>query len=137
MIEVSEAIFQVRSDDGTMPDDWPPAVIFNLIRQALQKLGRVSPEGEYLRRTVEEAGFEDVTVKAFKLPIGPWPKRPNLKQAGLLLAHASQTGYESYALQLLTQVLEMPEKEVLDLCEKAKAVHTQPGATRVHAYYML
>lgn len=109
----------------------PPAVAFNLLREALQKIGRLIPEGQTLKSLVEQAGFEDAQLRKLKAPSGTWPKNPVLKQAGAFLVSIVETGYESYMLSLLTQVLEMPAGKVLDLCKEARLCHQD---NKVHAY---
>lgn len=119
-----------------MPDNWPPTIVLSKIREALQRLNRLCPEGRVLRQLLENSGFVDVQVKTFKLPIGPWPKDPMLKQAGVMgLTNAETGAYESYALQLCTNVLRMGEKETGELCEAAKAAHRGPEGNKVHMYF--
>ena len=61
---------------------------------------------------LEDAGFVDAQIRAFKVPMGTWPKNPDLKQArGLMIMSIDNGGYEAYAQHLLTTVLEMGDEK--------------------------
>lgn len=47
---------------------------YTVIRAAFQKVGRVFGPGPKLEEWMREAGFVDVHVEKFKLPMGAWPK---------------------------------------------------------------
>ncbi|KAJ4322377.1 hypothetical protein N0V84_004848 [Fusarium piperis] len=63
--EVSGFVPDFRSDDGTLPKD--SAYLKEPIRW---------------KRYLEEAGFDDVTERSLKLPMGPWPRDPHLQKIG-------------------------------------------------------
>lgn len=133
-LELAEGQFELRTDDNSMPDDYPPKVAFEMMAEGLKKSGRIDPTREIMIKFFEDKGFTNVHAKTFKVPIAPWPKNPALKQAGGLYAVSCQTGYEAYLLHLGTRVLGLPEKEVLDLCEKAYKCHLDRHSG-VHAYW--
>lgn len=56
-----------------------------------------------MRGGIEKAGFVDVHEKVYKVPIGPWPKDPNLKEAGRLMYIQLTCGLEGYTMWLLTK----------------------------------
>lgn len=134
-IEIAEVNFIAKCDDGTMPDDWPPLTLFQLINKALRQSGK-SPvdNADDFEALVWNAGFTEVQTKKFKIPSGVWPKSQKLKDVGKFALLAAETGYEAYALAVLTRLLGMPEEEVLDLCNKAKEAHLN---RKVHAYWDL
>lgn len=135
-IELAEFSFTLRCDDGTMPADWPPLVLWGLIREAVYRQNRLAPadRGETLKHFLEDAGFVDVQTKVMKCPTGVWPKNEKLKQAGRFTLLSVETAYEAWAMMLCTTVLGMPESEVKELCEKAKNAHLD---RKVHAYWEL
>lgn len=61
-------------DDGTMADDNPMKVFFDLLAKALAKIGRPGVTTASLRKNLEDAGFVDINVIQTKQPIGAWPK---------------------------------------------------------------
>lgn len=117
-----------------MPEDWPPVLLWGLIQEAIQKSGRKAPKdsGEAFMNMLREGGFTDVQSTVTKCPTGVWPKGERLKQAGRFTLMSIETAYEAYALALCTRMLGMPEEEVLDLCDRAREAHMNPG---VHAYW--
>ena len=120
-------------DDGTMPYDWPPCVLFRLMCEALEKSGKIPPPTTgQLQQMMTEAGFTAVKHETFKNPSGTWPKDPTMKQAGAFTVHSANSGYEAYGLALLTRVLKMSEDEVIAMCRKATDAHLDK---RVHAYW--
>lgn len=134
-MEMLEIGLYPRCDDGTMPADWPPIVMFQHIERALKATGqRMPPSSADLERFLRDAGFKDTRSKCIKTPSGTWPKDPKLKQVGALTVHSAMTGYEAYGLACLTRVLKMPEEEVIELCKKATEAHFDK---RVHAYFVV
>ena len=87
----------------------PPDHIFeqwgNISIEAGEKFGKTLRINELAKGYIEAAGFENVTEKAFKWPIGPWSSNPHLKQIGLwnLLQH--EEGIEGWTMALLTRVM--------------------------------
>jgi hypothetical protein len=72
-----------------------------LQNQAGLKVGlnlRTSPS--VIRGYMEKAGFVDVQYLEFKLPIGPWPAKKRLRDAGLLQLSAMLEGMEGLSLRL-------------------------------------
>lgn len=126
--------FTPRSDDGSLPPDWPPTHLYSLLIQALKQAGRLSPGPESLQTLLQDAGFTDIQLQVFKLPSNPWPKSLALKQAGALNTMSGKTGYEAYCLQLLTKMLGMGEEEVVRLCKEAFLAQVDRKAG-VHAYW--
>lgn len=60
--ELAELGSEVLSDDGSVPDAWPPKHAFDLFRESLQSLGRINPTGEWIEKLLKNAGFVDVEV---------------------------------------------------------------------------
>jgi SAM-dependent methyltransferase len=70
--------------------------------QAAAKVGlNLRTSVETLKGYMEKAGFVDVDSREFKLPIGPWPAKKRLRDAGLLQLSAMLEGMEGLSLRLL------------------------------------
>lgn len=134
-MEVLEFDLIPKCDDGSMPTDWPPIVMFQHVNRALKAAGQnIFPNSTELQGYLQDAGFTDIRMKRIKTPSGTWPKDPKLKQVGAFTVHSGMTGYEAYGLACLTRVLKMPEDEVIALCKKAAQAHLD---RRAHAYFMM
>lgn len=88
----------------------------------------VAPE---LRRWITDAGFEDVTEVVYVVPLGPWPKDPQLKELGKWESVAAPEAVEAYGLRLFTQILGWSSAEARTLQERVKK---QLRERSVHAY---
>ncbi|KAJ5272492.1 hypothetical protein N7478_007617 [Penicillium angulare] len=102
-IEQVEVSAFLESDDGSIPEDsiirsWGPRMTMSAERS-----GRSFGIMRTMRASMEEAGFVDVHVKNYKLPIGPWPKDKQLKEIGSINYYHWVDGMEGYCLWLLTK----------------------------------
>jgi hypothetical protein len=61
-VQFGENTAEMRCDDNSMPEDWPPKVCTDLGRKGVAAIGRHIPNGEELRQALTVAGFTDITV---------------------------------------------------------------------------
>ncbi|KAJ5264690.1 hypothetical protein N7505_007483 [Penicillium chrysogenum] len=71
-------------DDGTLKKEhllskWGPMFV-----RLAERAGRSLRTYETMRNAIKKAGFADVYEEKYKIPLGPWPKDPLLKEAGYL-----------------------------------------------------
>ncbi|KAA8903044.1 S-adenosyl-L-methionine-dependent methyltransferase [Sphaerosporella brunnea] len=118
-VELQELGGVLHSDDGTMSDDNAAKRHLELQVEALAKMGRPTHTGRTLKALFEQAGFEDVTVRDVKHPLGPWPKDKRLKHIGAMMLLNCATAFEAYGLALFTRVLQLGHDEALQLCREA------------------
>ena len=82
-MECQELVVDAQTDDDSLPEN-------NYIREwcanqesAVKKAGLTQKtSGGLLKKQMTEAGFENVVVREFKLPVGPWPTDARLNQVG-------------------------------------------------------
>lgn len=86
---------------------------------AYPKAGRAPVTAELLQERLEEAGFKEVEVVAYRHPFGPWSKDPKMKQLGAVVLLQCESGIEAYSLAPLTRWLGMEVEEVHKLCRDA------------------
>ena len=70
---------------GTMQPDDPIVYHFNLVSLSIAKIGRQFIEAAAMEKELREAGFVDVQIKAYRQPLGPWPKDCTLKHVVSLM----------------------------------------------------
>lgn len=56
-----------------------------------------------MKARIEAAGFINVHVQDYKIPLGTWPKHPIYKDAGRVKAAEVKSGIEGWSLYLLTK----------------------------------
>ncbi|RSL93369.1 hypothetical protein CDV31_014751 [Fusarium ambrosium] len=106
--EISGFVPDYRSDDGTLPQDSA------YVKEPIRWKG-------YLL----DAGFDDVTERALKLPMGPWPNNPHLQKIGnfelLNWREQAMTTFRNMCQNALggdqtyyREILAQAEKEVLN-----------------------
>lgn len=124
----------VRSDDKTMPEPCHAQAFGIAAIEAGKNWGHSASTMMEMRRDMENAGFVDVHEKNYKMPVGPWPKDPLLKEAGRLHYHQWASGMEGWGLYLLTKYgspQPWTKEEVQVLMAKIRAEIQNP---RIHIY---
>jgi hypothetical protein len=107
-------------DDGTMPADASSLVWDKLIIEATERAGREPSPGPKLEGYFKAVGFQKVTQRQFKIPIGSWPKDPALKEVGALYLALMMEGLEGFSLRLMCDVLGWEEEEVKKFLENVR-----------------
>ncbi|KAL1975441.1 hypothetical protein VTN31DRAFT_3833 [Thermomyces dupontii] len=102
-VELQEAPIWCWSDDDSLPPDSPLVKYLSILEQESSKQGRSLNICDKLKPWMEEAGFEDVQLKVYKVPWGPWPKDPHLKEIGRYQYVNAIESVDSYGLALLTR----------------------------------
>ncbi|WPH01849.1 S-adenosyl-L-methionine-dependent methyltransferase [Acrodontium crateriforme] len=82
-VENQEFGVDFRCDDGTQPLNSAVLRWQNLWNTGIERLGLTGHcYPELMKQQMEDAGFINTSIKCYKMPVGPWPKDPRLKQAG-------------------------------------------------------
>jgi hypothetical protein len=77
-VEIQDFDLQYRSEDGSMTDDHAVAIWVNTLLDACVEFGADPFPGPKLGHWMEEAGFVNIRVEKFPIPIGPWAKDKHL-----------------------------------------------------------
>lgn len=92
----------------------------NTFHKCGEKLGiKFDISASEMESYVKAAGFTDVQVTKFQVPVGIWPKDKRYKEMGIVYATASVSGLEAYGLKMFTNVLGWSQEKAKDLCERA------------------
>lgn len=93
------------SDDDTVKPGSALARWWGLFMEVGGITGMSFRASEEARDSIEAAGFINVQERAIKVPIGPWPKDPLLKQWGAWNRMFLHEGLEGFVLRALTGLL--------------------------------
>ncbi|KAI9813059.1 MAG: proliferating cell nuclear antigen [Pycnora praestabilis] len=117
-IEQLEVGIYYYSDDNSIGKDdvisrWGPT-----FDEAAKKFGKSLTIQSTMADDIKKAGFEDVKVKQYKLPVGPWSSDKHMKDVGRWHQLHCEESIEGWALALLTRVLGVVEaiKDLVQDC---------------------
>ena len=125
----------VESDDGTLPADSALASWGNLMKDCGERAGRSTDVILTMASSIRAAGFVDVHEKGYKWPIGPWPREPRIKEAGLINYQHWMSGMEGWAMWLLTKhgaPKPWTKEAVYVFCAK---IRSEIKSGKFHAYH--
>ncbi|KAK1751469.1 mRNA 3'-end-processing protein yth1 [Echria macrotheca] len=135
-IQDCEIDVRFRSDDGTTEGVAAMEKWSELFELSGRKTGAsfTVVADDLQRRSLEEAGFVDVQVRTFKVPVGGWPLDPKLAEVGRLVHATLENDLEGYTLLLWHNVLNWPAEEYRPfLADLRKALRNR----KYHGYYVL
>ncbi len=82
-VEAQEMDVEILTDDDSFPPDSAIREWCRLGDEGAKNMGlQLRISSSQLKQWMEEAGFVDVTVVEFKLPLGAWPADKRLREAG-------------------------------------------------------
>ncbi|KAI9864789.1 MAG: hypothetical protein M1813_002559 [Trichoglossum hirsutum] len=111
-VEFSDWDLHPYSSDGTLKPDSAYVKQHQITIHACDQIGRDASPGEKLFSRLKAAGFQNLVHQIFKLPMGPWPKNPKLKELGAFNLLQYLEGVEGFTLAPFTRVLGWTAEEV-------------------------
>ncbi|EOD50701.1 Sam dependent methyltransferase [Neofusicoccum parvum] len=123
-----------RSDDGSLTPDHTLLEWAALFIEASERFGKSFMVVENMKQEIVDAGFVEVEEVRFKVPLGPWPSDPRLKELGKWDLLYCYQGCEGWALYLLTHVMGWKVEEVKALVARYKEALRDP---KLHSYWEL
>ncbi|TDZ33123.1 putative methyltransferase tdiE [Colletotrichum spinosum] len=110
--EFQDWSFMIYSDDGSIENTellrW--VELFMDACKASGRDGQIGPKLESLVR--DNSGLINVHHRPHKIPIGPWPKDPRMKEIGMYELIQMLEGLEGFSLRLLCGALGWTKEEV-------------------------
>lgn len=103
-LEQLETGIEYKSDDGSLRNTKIEEG-GKLSIEAGTKFGKSFRTVEEMHDNMIKAGFVDVKIHHFKLPVGPWPKDQHLKTLGKYQRLACQESLEMWVMMLYTRIL--------------------------------
>ncbi|KAK5653715.1 hypothetical protein OQA88_8746 [Cercophora sp. LCS_1] len=124
------------SEDGTLTDQHPTKFWVSKLLELADGIGRIGSPGPRQEQWMKDAGFTNVVSKRVRLPIGPWPRDPQLKEIGILNLAQVLDGLEAFSLRLLIDVAGMSAEEVGVLLAKVRAEVKDPNIHMQFDFYV-
>ncbi|KAL8948063.1 MAG: hypothetical protein Q9222_005716 [Ikaeria aurantiellina] len=132
-IECQELAVDARADDDTVTKDSAITAWCRNQEEAMQKLGMtLMVTGDMIKKQMQEAGFVDIEVKEFKVPIGQWPADKQMRETGAFQLVAMLEGISGLTMALWTRFLGWKKEDVEDELMKVKK---EFKSTHVHSYW--
>lgn len=110
--EMQEIHHYPQCHDGSMPPGHPVTEYWGYVHQGLAALNVDFWSVLSLEEKMREAGFVNVSVRLFHVPIGVWPKNRVLKTVGLYWREILLMGVEPIALGPFTRGLKWNREQV-------------------------
>lgn len=108
-----DQISQDGSTNGTSIEQY-----YKVTTEAFAKAGYTVSPGPNLAQWFHEAGFEDIHVQKYGIPMGTWPRDEHLKSIGAWNALQAQSGFESAAIAVMTRFESWDPNHVKDLAQR-------------------
>ncbi|RMY99281.1 hypothetical protein D0862_07196 [Hortaea werneckii] len=132
-VENQEFDLTFACDDGTLPSDAACSRWVDLWNLGIEKfglVGRCLPEK--MAEQMQNAGFINVQIVPRKMPIGTWPRDPDLRQSGLFALVGMLEGLSGLSQRVFTKALgwSVEEMELLLM-----DVRRELKNRRIHTYF--
>ncbi|PGH11709.1 hypothetical protein AJ79_04732 [Helicocarpus griseus UAMH5409] len=131
-VEFQDFDINLYPDDGTLMESsdlrrWNVQLI-----DGYRKLKREPCPGPLLKGLLQNAGFQNITHRQWKMPTGPWPKDKDLKTLGAYNLLQLLEGFEGFSLAPFTRALGWTADEVQILVEGVKKDIQNP---KIHSQF--
>lgn len=132
-VENQEFDCEICCDDGTLPEESTSRKWATLWNQATEMIGRTARcYPEVMAEQMRDVGFVNVQVLKRKMPIGPWPKDKQLKEASLYGMVALLEGVHGMSVKLFRTCHGWSDEELeLFLVDFRKELKTKS----IHSYW--
>lgn len=132
--EFFDADFLLGSDDGSLKETHEMYINSVEAIRAADKMGQTARPGPKLKEWAKEAGFVNIKEHVFKVPYGPWPKDPKLKELGAWNQLQAMEGLEGWTMAPFCRVLGWSLEKVQVHLAGARKDYCDP---KIHAYIPL
>ncbi|KAK1494481.1 methyltransferase [Colletotrichum abscissum] len=133
-VETQDFGANVKSDDGTMPQNWPLLESWSKIRDAMHKMKIGIQVAPRIGAIMKDAGFVNVQVRLYKVPVGRWP----LDKIKRLVGHHMRTVTEDFlgaAASKPLAALGMERTEIEVFLASVRSAIKDPNSHAYGTYY--
>ncbi len=132
-VENQEFDLNFSSDDGTIPanskmKEWE--ALWNQAVESVGMTGRCDPQK--MAEQMKDAGFTNITVREYKMPLGPWPKDKRLRESGQYNLVGISEGLTGLSIRVFTQILGWSVEEMEVLLAQVRAEFRK---RTIHSYF--
>jgi len=120
--------------DGTLKEDTELMKAANLFIEGGKKIGQELQVIHLLKKSMEDAGFEDINEITYNIPMNSWPKSPKMKEIGRFFLATMMEGLPGFVMHVWTNFGGLSSEEV-----QAKVDRTMKEMKNraIHGYYPL
>ncbi|KXH49767.1 methyltransferase [Colletotrichum simmondsii] len=129
-VETQDFSANVKCDDGTMPEDWPLLEFWSNIRDAMHKMKIDIQVAPRIGALMKDAGFVNVQVRSYKVPVGRWP----LDKTKRLVGHYMRSVTEDFLGAAASKPLAALGMERTEIEVFLASVRNAIKDPNVHAY---
>lgn len=132
-VECHEFDYHRQSDDNTIPADSRLRHWENEWTRGIQMLGMQGACDPHLVvKQMSEAGFVNIQLKNFKMPIGPWPKDPKKKECGMYGMINLLDGISGLSAKIFPDLLAYSQQDLQMLLFECRE---EVLRREIHSYY--
>ncbi|KAI0431694.1 tam domain protein [Xylaria sp. FL1042] len=129
--EAQELLPKLGCDDGSMPADYAPNLLFNDLEDCARREQRPLDIAKTYKQGLINAGFVDVTEQVYKIPINGWARSRNWKTLGDLWNVNCLDAIQGVAMALLHRARGLKRHQIeIHLMETRRGLSDKS----VHAY---
>jgi len=110
-LEMQNLVMEFFSDDNTLGKAYSLLTWRRLGLEAAKKAGKEMYTSRTWEEKMKQAGFKNVKVNLYKLPLGSWPKDDKFKELGRYQRAQLLEGLKSYTPGLFIDVLDWTAEE--------------------------
>lgn len=100
-----------QSDDNSTPETSGVVTFSRRVIEASEIAGVSLRAPTRFREWLEEAGFEDVIERRFKVPTAPWPKEERMKLIGAFETQSLLEGAQAFSLRVFAKAFGWSQAE--------------------------
>ncbi|KAF4974214.1 hypothetical protein FZEAL_8852 [Fusarium zealandicum] len=129
--EIQATYARFVSDDETHKNAENAQKWLSSLINGLAEFGKPLDNAIGWKERLEAAGFVDCQQELRKIPVGPWPKDPKLKELGRFQAIQQMKAVESYTPAVFGRILGWSSEEIQVVIAKVRKELTDPA---IHIY---
>ena len=136
-VEIQEFHYTAACDDSSCDEPFAWRDFCNYLDTGMKNLGSELHAILQARGEIEGAGFEEISTKQLKCPVGPWAKKTKLQECGHILRDVILWGLHGIARKPFRDGLNWTDTQIeMFLIDVRKQLtEERNGLPKFHTYY--